>query len=141
MTELDTLIAAAFQSEGDKDAVNKVYLTLLQATLFVPVEKKSADAEPLSEDEEPFKPLFANLDEKYFLLTFDTLSRLTEWAGDQMDMIDYVELVGRDLISGINESVFLCLNLGSEFYKEFSPEEVKHLKLIVSRINQLKGEV
>lgn len=136
MTELDKVIAGAFGSEGKQDDVNKVYLTLLRSTLFIPVEKSQA---PASEDEEPFKPLFAKMDEKYFMLAFDTVERLTNWAGDQFELIDYVELSGRDLIAGINETVFLCLNIGTEFYKEFSPEEIMQLKKIVSRIDQLKS--
>lgn len=137
MTELDQVLAAAFASEGKQDDVNKVYLTLLRTELFVPVEKK-----PLgntADDEEPFKPLFAKVDENYFMLAFDSLDRLKAWAGNEMAAIDYVELMGKDLVAGINEQVYLCLNLGAEVYKEFSPDEVKRLKMIVARIDQMRG--
>jgi hypothetical protein len=135
MTELDQLIQTAFASEGKQDDVNKVYLALLRASLFLPVEKISS---PALDNEEPFKPLFAQMDEKYFMLAFDTLERLTAWAGDQFDLIDYVEIAGKELIAGMNEQVFLCFNVGTPFYKEFSPDEVKQLKKIVARIDQLR---
>ncbi len=139
MTELDQLIAVAYASEGKQDDVNKVYLTLLRSPLLVPVEKipegKVVDS---AGDEEPFKPLFAKIDDNYFMLAFDTVERLTTWAGDQVDQIDYVEISGRDIVAGISDQAFLCLNVGNEFYKEFSPDEVKRLKTIVSRIDQLK---
>ncbi len=143
MTELDQLISIAFESNGNQNNVNKVYLALLRSPLFIPVEKNPSLQlrSDLENEEEPFKPLFAKIDDKYFILAFDTLSRLTEWAGEEFSRIHYVEISGRELISGINDGVYLCLNLGSTFYKEFSPDEVKHLKVIVSRINQLKGEV
>jgi hypothetical protein len=141
MTELDKLIAAAYASEGKQDDVNKVYLTFLRSALLIPVEKipegQVVNLDPESE-EEPFKPLFAKVDDNYFMLVFDQVERLRAWAGEQMDLIDYVEISGRDIIAGLNDQVFLGLNLGEEFYKEFSPAEVKQLKSIVSRIDQLK---
>lgn len=133
MTELDHLIAAAFASEGKQEDVNKVYLTLLRTQLVAPVKK-----EPGQDEEELFTPLFAKIDEKYFLLAFDTVERLSNWAGDHLGEISYVELSGRDFIAGMSDQVYFCLNLGTDYYKEFSPDEVKRLKMIVARIDQLK---
>lgn len=134
MTELDKMIAAAFQSEGKQEDVNKVYLLLLRSSLFIPVKK-----EKTPESEEPFSPLFANIENQYYMLAFDTADRLIAWAGDHLDDVGYVELTGHELITGINEQVCLCLNLGTDYYKEFLPDEVKRLKLIVSRIEQMKN--
>jgi hypothetical protein len=57
-----------------------------------------------------------------------------------MEHINYVEISGHDVVKGINEQVFLCLNHGTDFYKEFTPDEVKRLKMIVSRIDQMKAK-
>ena len=133
MTELDNVIAAAFASEGKQEDVNKVYLTLLRTQLIVPV-KKEASPNP----EEPFFPLFAKMDEKYFLIAFDTIERLKAWAEDQLDQIAFVELLGRDFIVGMSEQTYLCLNLGTDYYKEFSPDEIMHLKKVIMRVDQLK---
>jgi len=135
MTELDQLISNAYASQGMQEAVNKVYITLLRSTLFLPVKKGK-----LPEDEEPFRPLFATINDQYFMLFFDTLERLTLWAGDHFLDMDYVEISGRDLIAGMNENVYLILNAGTDFNKEFSPDEVKQLKKVVARIDQLKQE-
>jgi len=134
MTELDQLVFAAFASEGKQEDVNKVYLALLRTALLVPV-KKEQSVDP----EEPFSPLFAKVDDHYFMLAFDTKERLMAWVGDQEEHVGYVEISGREVIAGISEQVFLCLNMGTEFYKEFSPDEVKRLKMIVSRIDQMKA--
>jgi len=134
MTELDQLIEAAFKSEGKQEEVNKVYLSLLKTTLFVPVKKIAKDEQP---DEEPFHPLFAKMDDQFFMVVFDSLERLMTWAGDHYSTMDYVELMGREVVAGINENVYLCLNLETPFYKEFSPDEVKRLKTVVARIDQL----
>ncbi|MHB1948141.1 MAG: SseB family protein [Gammaproteobacteria bacterium] len=134
MTELDQVIAAAYASQGQQEDVNKVYLTLLRNILFLPISKEKEPG-----DEEPFRPLFAQVDDNYFMLAFDTLERLKTWADDQLDNIDYVEISGAEIIAGVSDSVYLCLNYGTEFYKEFSPDEVKRLKMIVARIEQMKG--
>jgi hypothetical protein len=133
MTELDQKITDAYKSEGKQQDVNQVYLTLLRTVLYIPVQKDKS-----LEDHEPFRPLFAKVDGNYFLIAFDTIERLYSWAGNELDKMDYVELAGRDMIAGMNENVYLCLNLGTPFYKEFSPDEVKRIKIIVSKIDQLK---
>lgn len=137
MTELDQLVANAFASEGKQEDVNKVYLAILRTPLYIPVELPEKRAK---DDEEPFRPLFAVFEDKYFMLAFDTPERLETWAGDELDKMEYVELLGKDLITGINEKAYLCLNHGTDFYKEFSPDEVKRLKMIVARIDQMRGE-
>ena len=134
ITKLDQVIAAAYASEGKQEDVNKVYLALLQSQLFIPVKK---DLSP--HETEPFVPLFAKIEDRYFLLAFDTLDRLHTWAGDQRDHMGYIELSGHDWVMGANEQVNLCLNLGSDYYKEFSPDEVKRLKMILARIDQFKS--
>lgn len=133
MTELDSLIAVAYASEGKQEDVNKVYLALLRTSLVIPVKKEAS-----LNEEEPFAPLFAKLDDKYFLIAFDSLERLTVWAGNELENIAYVELLGREFIAGMSEQVYFCLNLGTDFYKEFSPDEVKRLKTVVSRIDQMR---
>jgi len=135
MTELDQAIAAAYASQGKQEDINKVYLILLKATMFLPVKKEM----PKNTNEgEPFRPLYAVIDDNYFMLAFDEQDRLSHWAQDQISHIDYVEITGRDLIAGINEKVFLVINVGTEFSKEFSPEEIIHLKKIVNKIDPLK---
>ena len=62
------------------------------------------------------------------------------WAQNEMNKMAYVELSGHDMIVGMNENVYLALNVGTEFYKEFSPDEIKRIKIIVSKIDQLKAQ-
>jgi len=133
MTDLDKAISAAFMSEGKQDDVNKVYLLLLRTILFIPISK-----EKTSNTDEPFAPLFAKIEGRYYMLAFDTLERLRNWAGEHMKDMSYVELSGHDLIKGINDQACFSLNVGSSYYKEFLPDEIKRLKTIVSKIEQMK---
>ncbi|HSW68705.1 MAG TPA: SseB family protein [Gammaproteobacteria bacterium] len=136
MTELDQAISKAYASQGSQEDVNKVYLILLQSSIFLPIKKAGSSAE----NAEPFQPLYTVIEGNYFILAFDQRDRLFHWGQDQLEHMDYVEMKGRDLIIGINpEKVFLVINFGTEFAKEFSPEEIRHLKKIVSRLDQLKN--
>ncbi len=134
ITQLDQVIAAAYASKGKQEDINRVYLALLQSQLVIPVKKEIG-----SDEKEPFVPLFAKIEDQYFLLAFDTLDRLQTWAGDHVDNMGYVEVSGRDWVMGANEQVHLCLNLGTDHYKEFSPDEVKRLKMVLARIDQFKS--
>lgn len=132
MTELDQLIAAAFASEGKQEQVNKVYLRLLNTQLYLPAHKPM---QPVTPEDEPFEPLYTQQGEHYLMPVFDTLERLETWAGEYFKQMDYVELKGWDVIRGLGEKVYLCLNFGTPYYKEFSPDEVKRLKTIVQRLS------
>jgi hypothetical protein len=134
-TELDTIIANAYAQEGKQEAVNKVYFTLLKTTLYVPVETSQDNK---LQAEEPFSPLFTLVEEYAFMVAFDELARLQQWAGDQFAAIDYVSMSGKEVLSAIGDKVYLALNPGYPYYKEFSPEEIYKLKTMVSRINQFK---
>lgn len=137
MNELDQAISKAFASEGKQEDVNKVYIILLRTALFIPVKKKDPELKPIRE-EEPFSPLFTKINDNYFMIAFNRLDRLHAWAGEHFTEMSYVELSGRDLILGINEQSYLSLNLETPYHKEFSPDEVKRLKIIVSKIDRLK---
>jgi hypothetical protein len=130
MTELDQLISAAYENEGKQEFANKVYLSLLRTPLFVPTRPQAQ-----VESEEPFIPLYAEQGDNFFMLVFDTLERLQTWAGEYHKDMEYVEIKGWDVVRGLGEKVYLCLNFGTPFYKEFAPDEVLKLKTIIQRLN------
>jgi len=131
-SSLDHCIAKALRSEGQTNDVNQAYLAFLKSDLWVPVKKLAAQEKDNTQD---FYPLFTQINNHYFMAAFDTVDRLKTWAGDLFPSIDVVKLSGQEVIAGINEGVYLSLNIGSSSYKEFSPEELNHLKKILSKIS------
>src|SRR6185437_4070490 len=127
MTELDHAIQIAYASHGHQDAVNKVHLKLLQTLLFIPIRKNNPT-------EEPFLPLYTQIENQYFMTVFDTQEKCEQWAGVFLAEMDITQLSGHDVILGINPDVFLSLNTGTDFYKEFSPDEINYLKKIAIKI-------
>lgn len=133
MTELEQAMAAAFAGSGQQSLVNRFHRLFLQSIFFLPIDQNHPPSE-----EEPFRPLFIEHEQNIFMLVFDSQKRATAWAGDVADEIHCIEISGRDLIASIGESVYLILNAGAKIYKEFSPDEIKYLKKVVARIEQLK---
>ncbi len=133
MSELDRVIAAAYNNKGAADKVNKVYVTLFRTTLYMPVYQQD-------DKDEPFVPLYTIQEgEKYFISVFDALTRLKTWAENEYKDVDYTEMLGADVLRCIgHDRVYLCLNAGTDVYKEFSPEEIVHLKKMLGKIDALK---
>lgn len=128
---LDTLLKAAYDSEGNTDAVNKFYVTLFRTNLYMPVKLNSSS-------QEPFTPLYVQQDEHFFVPIFDSIERLHEWAGAQHEKIDHVEITGEAVLRGLGSKAYLCLNVGTPFYKEFSPEEIARLKMTIAKMDKLR---
>ena len=130
--ELDSLLKAAYESEGSTDAVNKFYVRLLRANLCLPVTLNP------EQDDEPFTPLYISQGEHFFIPIFDSLERLESWAAEQHEKIDHVEITGEAMIRGLGSKAYLCLNIGTPFYKEFAPEEIARLKLTIAKMDKLR---
>ena len=56
------------------------------------------------------------------------------WAQDISDSIQLLQLSGVDLLKGIGDDVFVCLDIGTEFYKEFNPSEIARMRSMVLKL-------
>jgi hypothetical protein len=133
MTELDRLIKSAYASEGDQQDSNKVYTVFFRTHFFIPALSRD-------KDKEEFSPLIIEDHGKYFIPVFDSLLRLQLWSQSDGDKVPYIELSGEDVVRGVvDEQVYICLNPGGEYYKEFSPDEIMRLKMMLSKIEKMRG--
>ena len=134
MSALDTLLKTAYDAEGSTDSANKFYVALFRTNLYMPVKINKTDSL-----EEPFSPLYVQQDEHFFVPIFDSLERLQAWAGAHHEKIDHVEITGEAVIRGLGSKAYLCLNVGTPFYKEFSPEELTRLKITIVKMDKLRN--
>ena len=125
MNTLESAIKEAYESQGQTKAINKVHLEFLKGNYMIPIEKNSSDTEP--------QVLYLSDNGNNFLPVFNEQSHLDKWAEEIKDNIDTLYLTGVDLLKGLEANVFVCLNLGSEHYKEFHPSELSKLKNIVAK--------
>lgn len=126
MNSLELTIQQALDSKGDQQAANKAYLEFIKANFLIPIDKNSVAEQPevvyLQQNNEFFLPVFT--DRQYF----------DHWAHKIHDVINILHLTGVNLLKGIGEQVTICLNLGSNIYKEFNPAELNRMKSMVLKL-------
>ena len=126
MNSLNHAIKEAINASGNTPEANKAYLEFIKANFIIPVEQSADTEEP--------KVLFLQDQGKYFLPVFTKMDYLNEWAAEITDSIKLLKLSGVDLLKGIEENVIVCLDIGSETYKEFNPEEIARMRSMVLKL-------
>lgn len=123
MNALDHAIKEALDSAGSFKEANKAYLEFIKANFIVPVEKNSEEDSP--------RVLFFQEKNHVFLPVFTEKAYLDCWAAEIAEDINLLKLSGVDLLKGLGEQVTVCLNIGSEVYKEFNPAEIARMRSMV----------
>lgn len=129
MNALETAIEQALLTEGRNQEANKAYLEFIKANFIIPIEQNENDdvqAEP--------QVLFLTENNQAFLPVFTQKQYLDAWIGDAGDAIQLLTLSGVDLLKGIGEEVFVSLNIGTPFYKEFNPAELARMRSMVLKL-------
>lgn len=124
MNTLNTAVKAALVSQGAQKEANKAYIEFIKANFIIPIEF------PKNEEEEP-KVLFFQDQEHLFLPVFTEMTFLNNWSLEISAHIKILKLSGVDLLKGIGDDVTVCLDIGSEVYKEFNPAEVARMKSLI----------
>ncbi|STY28165.1 putative Fe-S center protein [Legionella wadsworthii] len=123
MNALNLAVKHALEAEGSTKEANKAYLEFIKANFIIPVEQNSEGDEP--------QVLFLQDKDHFFLPVFTEMSYLDVWAKEIAHEIKLLKLSGVDLLKGIGEQVTVCLNIGSEIYKEFNPSEIERMRSMV----------
>lgn len=126
MNSLELAIKEALISEGSSKEANKAYLEFIKANFIIPIEKNSAENEPTV--------LYIENAEGFFLPVFSSMDYFNNWAQDIKDSIQLLKLSGVDLLKGIGEQVTVCLNIGTDIYKEFNTAELARMKSMVLKL-------
>lgn len=126
MNELETAIEQAIASQGNNKEANKAYLEFIKANFIIPIEKNSASDSP--------EVLYLQDNGQLFLPVFTNMAYFDAWAADIKDNIQLLKLSGVDLLKGIGEKVIVCLNIGSNTYKEFNPAELARMRSMILKL-------
>lgn len=127
MNALNHAIKEALVSEGNTKEANKAYLEFIKANFIIPVERA------IGENEEP-RVLFFQENNNVFLPVFTEMDYLDAWAKDIAQEINLLKLSGVDLLKGLGENVTVCLNIGSDIYKEFNPSETARMRSMILKL-------
>ena len=115
MNQLESAIKNALDAAGNDKEANKAYLEFIKANFIIPIDKNSQENAP--------EVLFLREQEYCFLPAFTQIDYFSAWAEKIADTVAVLNLSGVDLLKGIGENVTICLNIGSDLYKEFNPAE------------------
>lgn len=125
MNSLNNAIEKALETEGQSKEANKAYLEFIKANFIIPIEKGS--------EEDPCV-LFLTEGSNTFLPVFSDVTYLQSWAAEVSQDIHLLKLSGVDLLKGLGENVFVCLDIGTDTYKEFNPSETARMRSMVLKL-------
>jgi hypothetical protein len=136
MTELDTALEKLRQNMNDPRRQSGFYDIFLNGTFFVPTLMGEA-ADQAGVQDEQVLPLIMESDGNDYLMLFDTRERLTAWSETAAT---FVEVPGHVLAATSMPPLHWALNVGTDYSKQFTPDEIAWLRDAVERCNAAAAE-
>lgn len=131
-TGLDQALVALRQDMEDPKLQSKFYDIFLNTIFCVPTLDSEQDGESPVEEEQTL-PLIMESDGNDYLIFFDTEERLKTWAAED---VTWVPVPGYLLAATTMPPLHWAMNVGTEYSKQFVPEEIAWLRDAVERCNQ-----
>jgi hypothetical protein len=131
MTKLDLALETLRQDMNDAKSQSTYYDLILNTTFFVPIQD-AGSVEGAAEviDEGDVLPLVIESEGNDYLMLFDTRERLTADAE-----VDCVEIPGHLLVATSIAPLHWALNVGTDYSKQFLPDEIAWLSEVVAQCN------
>ena len=133
MTELDQALENLRKDIRDPKSQSKYFDIFLNSTFFVPtLDEKEMDCVDSVTAESEVLPLVIESEGNDYLMLFDSKERLHSWAQAE---VDSVEVPGYILAATTRSPLHWALNVGTEYSKQFLPDEIAWLRDAVERCN------
>jgi hypothetical protein len=137
MTELDQSLADYIEDEQKQGAF---YDLVLNTKFYIPVyaeDEKEVGKREIQKDES-IEPVILESEGNHYLMMFENEERLSGWAKEQ---VNYVVLPGFVIVQMTPEKLYWAMNMGTDYQKQFVPEEITWLKDVVQQnLDEEKGE-
>lgn len=130
MTELDQALEALRADYNDPKAQSGFYDLFLNSMFFVPTVDEMIDTENDGKKEKIEVPLVVVADETDYLVFFDQKERLFAWAEKE---VPFLQLPGHVLAEMTTDELNWAMNIGTDYNKQFAPDEIAWLKDVVAR--------
>lgn len=110
----------------NKTKADDFYNLFLRSDIFIPTyDIPSKPGARRSNQNDSFAPVIIETDGKHTLVLFDALERLQDYATRE---IGYIAMPGHAILESMPEGIYWALNHTTEYFKEFSPDEIRALK-------------
>lgn len=133
MSGLDQALQALRLEMNDSKRQSNFYDLFLNTTFCVPtLDQQELDGEIDVEDGQVL-PLIIESEGNDYLMIFDSEERLKAWAAED---VKWVGVPGYVLAATTMPPLHLALNVGTEYSKQFLPDEIAWLREVVERCNE-----
>ena len=130
MTELDQALEALRADPDDHKAQSFFYDLFLNSSFFIPTVDEMIDTEDKKGKEKVEVPLIIVDDGIDYLVFFDQQQRLNDWAEKEAPSL---QLPGHVLAEMTTAELHWAMNIGTDYNKQFAPDEIAWLKNVVER--------
>lgn len=131
LTALDEALKALRLDMDNAKGQSKFYDLFLNTSFFVPTlddEEFKGDVDTLQDGQ--VLPLVIESEGNDYLMLFDTKERMQAWAEAE---VKWVDVPGYLLAATTMPPLHWALNVGTEYSKQFLPDEIAWLKEVVER--------
>jgi peptidyl-prolyl cis-trans isomerase C len=130
LTELDQALQTLRLDMNNSKSQSKYYDIFLNTTFCVPtLDPQELDGASAVEDDQAL-PLIIESEGNDYLMLFDTEERLKNWAAADAT---WVGVPGFLLAATTMPPLHWALNVGTEYAKQFHPDEITWLRDVVER--------
>jgi peptidyl-prolyl cis-trans isomerase C len=137
LTAIDQELQALRLDMDNAKRQSKFYDIFLNTTFYVPTLDNNDLGEASAVEEGQVLPLVIESGGNDYLMLFDTEIRLKDWAAKD---VKWVEVPGHILAATTMPPLHWALNVGSEYSKQFLPDEIAWLQEVVERCNKAAEE-
>jgi hypothetical protein len=134
MTPLDKAISALHEDPDNIENRNHFYSLFLKTNFYIPTfDQESGDinkGDGEVEDPEKALPLIMEADGNNFMMLFDHEDRVVAWAEEGVKCVTFPGYVA---VAMATDGLHLAMNVGTDYAKQFVPEEITWLKQIVEQ--------
>jgi peptidyl-prolyl cis-trans isomerase C len=130
LSGLDQALQTLRLDMADAKRQSTFYDIFLNTTFCVPtLDQQALDGDPAAGDGQVL-PLIIESDGNDYLMLFDSEERLKSWAGDD---VVWVGVPGYVIAATTMPPLHLAMNVGTEYSKQFLPDEIAWLREVVER--------
>ncbi|OGU13333.1 MAG: hypothetical protein A2076_11050 [Geobacteraceae bacterium GWC2_53_11] len=135
-TGLDQVLQTLRLDMDDAKQQSRFYDLFLNTTFCVPtLDPQELDGAAVEEGQ--ILPLIIESEGNDYLMLFDTEERLKAWAAND---VKWVGVPGHVLAATTMPPLHWALNVGTEYSKQFLPDEIAWLREVVERCNEAAQE-
>lgn len=134
---LDQALAMLRQDMTNAAGQSKFYDLFLNTTFCVPTLDPKELKGDVTLEEGQVLPLIVESDGNDYLMIFDSPERLQAWTGKETT---WIGVPGHVLAATTMPPLHIAMNVGSDFSKQFLPDEIAWLREVVEQCNRSRAE-